>query len=410
MPRLIVPPFAYHSGQRALLEGRRRFNTAAMGRRWGKTMFGLEQLLFEEGGATYGHPVAWFAPTYKLLLEVSEHCERTLGPILKTSNKTEGRMTLRTGGSVDFWTLEDSDAGRGRKYKRAVIDEAAHAKLLKDAWERSIMATLADLRGDAWFLSSTKGFNFFHELYSRGDPGNPARDPDWASFRMPTWTNPHIHPDEIELARRTLPSLVFRQEYGAEFVVIGAGLMRPEYMRQSEPGIARRALAEGWKIGVGVDLAISTKTTADPSAIVVKAIEPDTGRRHTIEVRRGRWTMQETLQQIREVHDAWHPGAIVIEAVQYQAAVTQELLRTSNLPVFGEHPSRDKVTRFMPLLAQYEHGNEYHAPDLPSYFADELLAFPQGEHDDLVDAAVYAGIALERCTPQIAVMRGGKRL
>lgn len=53
-------------------------------------------------------------------------------------------------------------------------------------------------------------------------------------------------------------------------------------------------------------------------------------------------------------------------------------------------PDKDKVTRFQALAARYEQRLVYHAPDLDPEFERELLAFPVGSHDDMVDAAVYA--------------------
>jgi phage terminase large subunit-like protein len=41
------------------------------------------------------------------------------------------------------------------------------------------------------------------------------------------------------------------------------------------------------------------------------------------------------------------------------------------------------------LALRYEQGLVHHA-QLPSWFEDELLAFPQSKHDDAVDALVYA--------------------
>ena len=84
------------------------------------------------------------------------------------------------------------------------------------------------------------------------------------------------------------------------------------------------------------------------------------------------------------------PQLIGIEQVQYQAAVIQELLRRTKLPIRGIKPDRDKVTRFAPLEARYEQGQVMHCEGLPSYFQDELLSFPVGRHDDVVDALGYA--------------------
>jgi len=48
------------------------------------------------------------------------------------------------------------------------------------------------------------------------------------------------------------------------------------------------------------------------------------------------------------------------------------------------------MTRFLPLLARYEQGLVKHVPGLSGAFEEELLSFPVGEHDDLVDALSYA--------------------
>ena len=219
--KIHIPPLAYHPGQLRLIAEKKRFNVACCARRFGKTLFGLEQILFEPGGALDGRPVAWFAPTYQLLLEVWKDAERSLRPVTRKANKTENRIELITGGTVDFWTLQDDSAGRGRKYTRIVIDEAAHARYLQDAWERAIAPTLTDYQGEAWFISTPAGHNYFHHLFSLAQTA-----PDWQSWQLPTSVNPHIPADEIDNMRALLPERVFRQEYLAEFIADGAGVFR----------------------------------------------------------------------------------------------------------------------------------------------------------------------------------------
>ena len=77
-----------------------------------------------------------------------------------------GGIELPNGGLVEVWTLENEDAGRGRKYKRAIVDEAAMVAKLKSSWEESIRPTLTDMEGDAWFLSTPKGLNYFTTCFS----------------------------------------------------------------------------------------------------------------------------------------------------------------------------------------------------------------------------------------------------
>jgi len=367
----------FHSGQKAIISGGSRFKVARCGRRFGKTMLATEWLGLMPGSAIDGWPVAFFAPTYKILLDVWEDMKRTLAPVTKRSNKSDMRIDLITGGKIDFWTLEDKNAGRSRKYKRLVIDEAAHARLLQEAWERAISPTLTDFLGEAWFISTPNGINFFHELYRKGE--DPMQK-DWQSWHLPTSCNPHIRPEEIERYRDDLPELVFRQEYMAEFVTFGAGMIRPEMiiMGPTPPGL---------DIVLGVDLAISEKQTADFTSIAAMGRDNVSGLVHLKEVERHRCSFNEILNRIKDAAARHKPRIIAIENVQFQAAVVQELARTTSLPVVGIRPDRDKVTRLAPMITRYERRLVYHDPaGVPNWFRDELLAFPEGDHEDVAHA------------------------
>jgi len=150
---------------------------------------------------------------------------------------------LITGGVVEFWSLEDPDAGRSRKYRRVVVDEAAMIRNLEDAWNNAIRPTLTDFKGDADLYSTPKGRNFFWKGFVRGqDPF----EPEWATWTtgnntgLPTTSNPYIDPAEVEAARNGLPERVFRQEYLAEFLDDAGGVFR----KVSEAIDAGRCLPE----------------------------------------------------------------------------------------------------------------------------------------------------------------------
>lgn len=313
--------------------------------------------------------------------------KKTLKPVILSANKTEMRIELITGGVIDFWTLEDEDAGRGRKYKRLIIDEAAHARYLKDAWEKAVSPTLIDYCGDAWFISTPNGINFFYTLFQRG---LSDEHPDWASFQMPTTVNPHMSRVEVENKRHELPELVYRQEYLAEFVTFGAGLVKPEYLIE---GAAPAHLP----VVQGVDLAISERQSADYSSIASLSRDKNSGIVYIREVERFRGQFNDVLARIKASAARHNPTIINIEQTQYQAAVVQELARTTNLPVRGIRPDKDKITRFMPLLTRFEQGLvRYDPAKVPAWYLDELLSFPQGEHDDGVDSSSHAFHALSQ--------------
>lgn len=210
-----------HAAQLEVLATAQRFNVVACGRRWGKTdmgmVLGCETMLD-------GQPVGWFAPTYKLLEEAWNRFEAIIPQkAIERLNKSERTIKLKTGGLIDFWTLkpitkDQSVAGRGRKYKRAVVDEASMAPNLKADWTQAIRPTLSDLIGDAWFMFTPRGQNYAYQLFCKGQAG----DKGWASFQMPTSKNPFIAASEIDDAKRDLPTDAFEQEYLAQFLANSA--------------------------------------------------------------------------------------------------------------------------------------------------------------------------------------------
>ena len=216
--RLTLP--TPHTAQQQIIREARRFNVLALGRRFGKTTLGVDRLVHP---ALQGYPVAWFAPTYKLLLEVWRECVRALEPVTSSKDTQQRRIELVTGGVVEMWSLDGGTVARGRKYKRVVIDEAAMAALLETQWYEEIRPTLTDYEGDAWFLSTPKGMNFFKRLFDRG------RDPlmtDYMSWQMPTLSNPFIKPREVTSAKDDLPELTYDQEYLARFLENAGAVFR----------------------------------------------------------------------------------------------------------------------------------------------------------------------------------------
>jgi hypothetical protein len=195
--------------QAKILRERKRFNVLACGRRFGKSALAVN-LLAEM--AISGQPAGYFTPTYKLLDGTYTECLNVLEPIIKRKNEHQF-IELITGGRIEFWTLENELAGRSRKYKRVILDEAAFNRDLWKRWTESIRPTLTDLKGDGWFLSTPRGKNDFHKLFSR----HKAGEENWMSWQMSTYTNPYIDPAEIDDAQKDLPALAFSQEYMAEF-------------------------------------------------------------------------------------------------------------------------------------------------------------------------------------------------
>lgn len=239
-----------HRGQTLVRSEARRWNVVACGRRWGKTLLGRDLAV---RAALAGDPVAWGAPGYRFLAENYRALKRCLTPVLDRANDDEKRLELVGGGSIEFWTLMDENAGRGRSYRLWILDEAAMVPRLGDVFMESVRPTLSDLGGEAWFLSTPKGRGFFWESFMRGqDP----EEPDWASWQRPSSESPWLGTSELESARRMMPERAFRQEYLAEFLDSEGQVFR-RLDESVDSGRCEGLLAaeDGRRYQAGVDLA-----------------------------------------------------------------------------------------------------------------------------------------------------------
>lgn len=213
MPRSIITLPKLHPGQVAANALVARRKAVRCGRRWGKSEYGIHKACHY---ASKGWPVGWFTPDMKTRDEVYDGIVDTLEPMLKRSSSVKGLIKTLVGGGIDFWTLDNKRAGRSRKYKLVIIDEAAFTKdtEMMQIWEQSIEPTLLDYQGDALIMSNTNGVskeNFFWRICNEPEHG-------FIEYHAPTIQNPFMPAEEIEALRLRKHPLVFKQEYEAEFV------------------------------------------------------------------------------------------------------------------------------------------------------------------------------------------------
>lgn len=218
MADLVINLPTLHSGQVKAFKLRdknripARFKAIRCGRRWGKTALGAT---IAADGAAKGQLIGYFTPAYKYQAEIYTELVEMLAPIVTQSSKMDGVIRTRSKGRVDFWTLENEDAGRSRKYHHVIIDEAAFTKPnMRQIWERSIQPTLLDYCGKVTILSNTNGIdpdNFMWQICN--DPKLGFTD-----FNAPTSSNPLMSRAELDRLKANVPPLVWKQEYLAEFV------------------------------------------------------------------------------------------------------------------------------------------------------------------------------------------------
>jgi phage FluMu gp28-like protein len=307
-------------------------------------------------------------------------------------------MELSTGAALDFWTLEDDDAGRGRKYGLLIVDEAAMARHLEAAWNAALSPTLTDYQGGAWFFSTPKGRNHFWKLTLEGD-----KDSDWAHHHAPSSENPYLPAVEIERQRTRLPERIFAQEYLAQFLEDGGGVFRRvtaaiDTDLEVDPHEAKPILGKAYVIGV--DWGRHEDFT------VISVINATTGELVAID----RFTQIDyalQLARLQAVHLRFPRAPILAESNSMGGPLIEQLQKM-RLPVQAFHTSAASKTQAIEALAlAFEQGN-IRIPAV-QWLLDELLAFdqerlpsgtmrycaPKGGHDDGVMslAIAWSGVA-----------------
>ena len=390
-----------------MLEEKRRFNVLDCGRRWGKTVLGID-LAAEV--ALSGYPVGWFAPTYKLLSEAWRDLLKVLRPYVIRANATDHRVELMTGGVVEMWSLDSEDGGRSRKYARVIVDEAAMVPQLLVAWNDAIRPTLTDLRGDAWFMSTPKGRNDFWQLYQYGL--DPLRE-DWRCWQMPTSTNPFIPPGEVEAAQSEMPEDSFRKEYLAEFLEDSAVFRRVResatakhqgYAMDGHPSHPKHSYVVGVDWGKYEDYSVFAviDTTIRELCYLDRSNRID----YTVQVRR-----------LEDICKRYQVSQVIAES--NANATTIELLRKANLPVrefvttnqskqniieglmLGLESGKLKILNEPVLLGELQ---AFEATRLPG--GGLRYAAPSGYHDDCVMALALAWDAAKDSNPVRVEKRG----
>ncbi|RZK63403.1 MAG: hypothetical protein EOO92_28820, partial [Pedobacter sp.] len=164
-----------HAGQLEVLKSKARFKVICAGRRWGKSNLSLSKCIYElvqpkyHNGKEVAAQVAYVTPTYSLGKDFFQDVLKYLPTVLiRSANKSELKIELVTGGVMRFITGEEMDNHfRGKKFHFVVIDECSMIPDFEEAM-KALRNTLADYKGQCWFISTPRGYDHFYSLYQKG--------------------------------------------------------------------------------------------------------------------------------------------------------------------------------------------------------------------------------------------------
>lgn len=146
-----------------------------------------------------------------------------------------------------------------------------------------------------------------------------------------------------------------------------------------------------------VDPAISLEKDADFTGIAVTGID-QFANLFIKDIVRKRMKPNEIINAIFYLDEMWHPQLWVIETIAYQKALAYALRdemqrRRRFLPIqeINQH-ERSKDQRIRGMQPVYMNKKVFHPKNhaLVPYLEEELLHFPRGRHDDMIDALSMA--------------------
>lgn len=148
-----------------------------------------------------------------------------------------------------------------------------------------------------------------------------------------------------------------------------------------------------------VDLAVSKSKRADFSVIITVSIDT-AGKYYIREIRRGKWSPKEIIDQIFLAHSKWMPHKVGVEdGMEWKTLkpyMEEEVLkRRVYLPLeelkHGGQSKKESPTRIRGLDPLYKTHTLFHNKEDENNKAleDELYQFPSGIHDDIIDALAY---------------------
>lgn len=176
--------------------------------------------------------VAIIAPTHSQVTDIYYPLlayQLGLEKFANKASRSAGTFWLPNNVILKLWSYEASERMRGTGQYFVVADEVCSWKgaglTLKESWESIIQPCIttrwspqnarlmnAPSAGRALIISTPMGYNYFHEMFNRGE-----NDPNWKSYHFNYRDSPYLDNDEIEQAKLTLDPLKFAREYEASF-------------------------------------------------------------------------------------------------------------------------------------------------------------------------------------------------
>ena len=220
---------------------------------------------------------------------------------------------------------------------------------------------------------------------------------------VPTRANPNTPEDYKDAMEQDMPEQIRAQEVQGQFVEIGSGILTREMLTAVGPDVLE---SNELSFHVGVDLGIepnakrAESNDTDYFAAAIVAHHRRHGEAFVIDVARKRGlSLSQGVEWLREVVSGVPSPTINVESVHAQQYFLSAA-KDAGLPVHGVDQSLKKEERLIQLSVPFENETirlvnfqtdpDDGLDDRWNQLAQEWIAFPDGTHDDMLDAVELA--------------------
>ena len=211
----------------------------------------------------------------------------------------------------------------------------------------------------------------------------------------PLW--PDRFPLEDLKRRQRLNPREFASLYQQQPYIEGGNIIKTEWWQKYPDDLKPESFVS---LVIAVDTAFKKTETADYSVAAIAGLDRN-GDIYLVDIVRGKYDFPELKQRLIRLNTQWRGKglrAIYIEDKASGQSLLQELKRESGMSVIPYKVVNDKVARVNAILPLIEGGRVFlpTSSEWLDEFIDESVSFPNGNHDDQVDAVTMAIDILSR--------------
>jgi len=260
----------------------------------------------------------------------------------------------------------------------------------ENLWAEVIRPTLSDHLGWAIFIGTPAGLDNFYTLYDEA-----SNKDDWFRISHRASETNIIDREELVAARQIMASEQYLREYEVSFKVPSKFGFNKDWLRYWD-----NYNYANFNRYILVDPANEKKSNSDYTAMIVVGMGDDDNY-YIIDIVRERMNLTERTSELFRLHRKYKPIGVAYEKygkdsdIQHiEYVMAQENYRFTITPVGGQQKKEDRIRTLIPLfenervyiphniLAQTGTGQ---MRDVTKEFIEEYLAFPVGQHDDMID-------------------------